>query len=198
MPTYITGTSVTSATWDEWTNSTSVTTTGSTIWVGWCDDSTASTIIPIISSSSTSTTATWDYWITGDHYIVEATEEQIRAREAQLEANRVAAIQREIEYQERKTKATKLLRAALTRKQKKDLDKHKHFFVRGGKSGDLYKIRQGRVQNVDLLDAKKRMKQQLCAHPQIHCPDEDTMLTQKIMLEHMEDHFRDIANITYH
>ena len=81
---------------------------------------------------------------------------------------------------------------------KKDFDKNKHFFVRGNKSGNLYKIKQGRVGNVQMLDKLKNVKQSLCAHPRIHCPDEDTMLTQKIMIEHMEDQFRDVANITFH
>lgn len=205
MPSYSTG-SATTGTWTTWCDSTP-SITGASAWGYWIDDTnvTASTSSTITTSSTSSTSDIWGYWIERVsesriivHPVHELTEEEKQLEAELAESNRLAAIERKKIRDERKAKATKLLLETLDRKQKKDLEKRKHFYVRGGKSGHLYKIKQGRVGNVELVDARKRVKQKLCAHPQIGCPDEDTMLVQKVMIEHMEDHFRDIANITYH
>jgi len=196
-------TTTTTTAWTTWCGSPTSFTTGitgatasSVIWDEWCGTG--------ITSATTNTGDTWIVWAseaTSNSVMIQNrdfSEEQQKAIDERNEANRIAALKHAEQQKERKAKAIKLLRDTLDRKQKKDLNKRKHFFVRGGKSGNLYKIKQGRVQNVELVDDRKRTKQRLCAHPQINCPDEDTMLVQKVMIEHMEDHFRDIANITYH
>ena len=183
--------------WEVWVTSCSTTATTATTttgaWNTWCSSTT--------SSITTSSNEIWIGWLNDDNRIV-ITEEALRENQAQYEASleRERELQKKWakEHEEKRAKAMKLLLDSLNRKQKRDFKQRSHFYVRGGKSGDLYKIVKGRQGNVKLMDKKKRVIQSLCAHPKIHCPDEDTMLVQKVMIEHMEDHFRDIANITYH
>ena len=82
-------------------------------------------------------------------------------------------------------------------KQKNDMNKHNYFYVIGGKTGHKYRIDHGRAGNVKLM-VNDKVAQSWCAHPAINCPNEDTMLAQKVMLEHMEAQFKDTANITIH
>lgn len=195
-------TSSTSATWDTWCTGSTVTgsTSATYVWGEWCDNTSVTTGF---TTSTNSSGDAWIQWVTTsgviqvDQYGNVSAEviEQVRLDAERRQAERLEQTKLQ---NERKAKAVKLLRNDLTRKQKKDFDKHKHFFVRGNVSGNLYKIRQGRQHNVAMLDKHKKTKQILCAHPGIYCPDEDTMLSQKIMIEHMEDNFREIANITYH
>ena len=44
------------------------------------------------------------------------------------------------------------------------------------------------------VKAAKKIFKTLCAHPEMNCPVQDTMLSQKIMLELNEQHFLSIAN----
>ena len=64
-------------------------------------------------------------------------------------------------------------------------------------SGRLYRIKKGRMRNIEELDIQDTEKSiaRLCAHPAMRVPDYDTMLAQKLMLETDEDEFRRIANI---
>ena len=199
MPFITTSTATAEIAWVTW--ATSATPTSNNIaWDTW----TSSTTTSAITTAATTGTGVWGVWIDDCRAIrvSDESDEQARQRvrmyESEVHAQRKADIQREKEFKERKAKANKLLRDALDRKQKKDFDKRQFFYVRGGESGNLYKIKKGRIGNVEVVDSLKRVKQKLCAHPQISCPDEDTMLAQKVMIEHMENQFRDVANITYH
>jgi hypothetical protein len=180
--TWATATTSSATTWVDWTGNT-ITSTTPDLYRIWCDETTATT--------SSIATDTWGTWVTID-------QQRIISEPRVVNEIRLADIKRQKERNVIKANATRLLRYALTRKQKKDFDKHNHFFVRGGNSGNLYKIKHGRAGNVLLLDKNKQVKESLCVHPHIYCPDEDTMLAQKIMIEHMEEQFRNTANITYH
>lgn len=57
-----------------------------------------------------------------------------------------------------------------------------------------YRIRRGRAGNVHRLDEQGREVRRYCIHPVIACPDEDTMLTQKLWLENDEELFLRTAN----
>lgn len=48
--------------------------------------------------------------------------------------------------------------------------------------------------NIELLDDTGKPIERLCAHPALYCPDEDTMLAQKLAIETDEESFRRIAN----
>jgi hypothetical protein len=114
-----------------------------------------------------------------------------------LEQRREEQFARINREKERNAKAVALLRDALSIEQREDFDNHNYFYVIGGESGKRFRIDNGRAGNVKLLEGD-RIMQSLCAHPAMRCPNEDTMLVQMIMLEHMENQFVDTANITVH
>jgi hypothetical protein len=174
------------AVWNEWID---MGTTGTTtqVWSAWTDSTATIT--------TTGYDTTWDLWVT-DNTITRVecrsieSAEQIAARENERKER--------IELERaRKARARRLLVSALNAKQRLDLDKHNYFYVVGGKSGNKYRIDHGRAGNVKLM-VNGQVRQSFCIHPSISCPNEDTMLAQMVMLEHMEDQFKDTANITYH
>lgn len=183
-----------------WCESTT-TTTADDVWPLWCDGT---------GSTTTTTDAVWVTWASDSTLVVrsssdnvfvlpERTPEQQQAHEAQRQAARDQQIKKDhqerIKRRERHNRAVVLLCESLNKKQHIEFDKHGHFFVRAP-SNNLYRIRSGRAGNVDLMSKNaKKVIHRLCAHPNIRCPDEDTMLVQKIMLEHFEDKFLETANI---
>ena len=199
-------TSTTSATWDTWCTGSTVTASTSTsyVWGEWCDDTSTTGATTGFTTSTNLSGDTWIQWVNTTSGVIRVdqngnvSDEFREMVEREAEQRQAERLEHAKLHNQRKAKATRLLRNSLTRKQKKDFDKRKYFYVRGNVSGNLYKIKHGRTHNVEMLDKFKNMKQRLCAHPGIYCPDEDTMLSQKIMLENMEDNFREIANITYH
>lgn len=91
-------------------------------------------------------------------------------------------------------RANELLHAHLTDAQRSDLARDGFFFV-DSLRGNKYRIRRGRVGNVDAMhQCGEKVSHRLCAHPQLYVPDGDTMLAQKLMLEHNEDEFLRLAN----
>jgi hypothetical protein len=127
-------------------------------------------------------------------------EYQARRREEERRENEWRQ-QRAIEAREReaaKARAQVLLREHLTEEQKAELA-DKRFFslsVIDGKSGERrhYRIHQGRAGNVEQVNESGNRIKGFCIHPSIDCPDEDTMLAQKLWLETREDEFRRVAN----
>lgn len=175
------------STWGQWldTGTGGSITYGQSEWKMWVDMGTTTT-------ATTSITGTWDVWVSN------TTSEYRSIPVDALRANEAARAKRKLLREERRARARKLLMQVLNAKQKQDLEKHNYFYVIGGKTGNRYRIDQGRSGNVKLLSQDDKVQQSWCAHPRIGCPDEDTMLAQKIMLEHMEGRFKDIANITVH
>jgi hypothetical protein len=177
-------------TWTTWTSSPMSTTSVTMcdeVWVEWASGTGGTASIATTATDNT----IWVQWTGTGGFTVEVYKDRaIKQQQA-----REAAARRE---KEKKDKAITLLKDTLTRKQKRDLERHNYFYVRGGKTKNLYRIKHGRAGNVQLLDHNKKVKEVLCAHPHIYCPHEDTMLAQKIMIEHMEELFRQTANITVH
>lgn len=108
-----------------------------------------------------------------------------RIEVAVLEAKRVAAEKR----------AAVLLESVLSPQECKRLADSGYFVVRG-RSGCRYRIRRGRAGNIDVVDKEGFITARLCAHPVLCVPDSDTMLAQKLMLEHDEAAFLKVANRT--
>lgn len=107
-----------------------------------------------------------------------------RAEQQRLQSERDAA----------NAKAEELLRANLSEAQRAELDRHNWFLV-VGKTGEIFRIRRGRSGNVDVIDPKTgSVVKRLCAHPNVACPDADTMLAQKLHLEDDPTSFVRIAN----
>lgn len=178
----------------------SVTTTGNIIYDSYLSDTTACTTSTVIDPySTTSATTGWTHWgtLSGSSNIITPptinviTPEE-NARLELLEQRRAAD---KIIRDNAISKANKLLVDNLTDTQKLDYDKFGYFFVES-LSGQKYRIRKGRQINIDVMSQDK-ISRRICAHPIVSCPDEDTMLVQKIMLETSESAFLNIAK-EYH
>lgn len=127
--------------------------------------------------------------------IRQAAEQQRIAENERRIAARERSARLAAEMQQANDKAKIILVETLNNNQRRDFERHGHFFVKSP-SGRLYRIREGRSINIDLMQGESRTKvqQRLCAHPDINCPNPDTMLVQKVMLENMEAEFLRIAN----
>jgi hypothetical protein len=102
------------------------------------------------------------------------------------------------EHRRAKKKAVALLLKFLTDDQRAEFHASGFFHVRGGSTGRRYRIKRGRVGNIDWIDDEGIVKR-YCAHPVAECPDEDTMLAQALHLGSAanEESFIKIANVHY-
>ncbi len=191
-----------------WGTTTSTTSTASV----WYNTATMTT-------SGTQITATWESWNTsgtGEWYVArrpqairyeyprpefeeftthaERLAEALRLEELTAEAERLAKAREE--RQEADKKAVELLEAHLTDEQKASYRKERYFEVISKESRRRYRIYHGRSQNIVQVDENGRKIKRLCAHPVMAVPDADTVLAQKLMLEHAEDQFLRIANVS--
>ncbi len=177
-----------------------------TVWRIWVDSATTSG-----TNGSATNDLVWQGWITAgttsSHITYHhagcnpcpapppETEEQLEAR---LERQRQAELNRQRREEEQKAarqKAEELLRESLDEEQRNQFDKTKWFFVIS-QSGECYRIRPGLVGNIDELNKDNKIVAKYCIHPRISVPVEDSMLTQKLMLEADEARFLQIANKT--
>ena len=88
---------------------------------------------------------------------------------------------------ERRKCAARLLSENLTEQQRRDYELRRYFHVVGGASGRRYRIRHGRVLNVDELGPDGDRVSALCFGPKGGLPTADVMLAQKLALEHFEN-----------
>lgn len=128
-----------------------------------------------------------------DHRVL--TSEQ-RAAQAAREAELT------VKYEREKTarilaeqKAEILLRQMLTPEQKESLEQKKCFFLHTP-DGKKFRIDRGRTGNVKLVNARDEVIESYCIHPKIACPDADTMLAQKLLIETDLEQFERVANIS--
>lgn len=177
-----TTTATTTNVWEYWTTGTATTTVTDDVWVTWTTDSTGAV-------TNVRRTATPPRPYTPP----QRTPEQIRAQEARQEALRLERVERERKRREAEARANELLLDCLTQEQKGDMERDGFFFVDSKRPGRRYRLRNGRVGNVDVLEGGK-VTHRLCAHPAPNVPDGDTRLAQKLMLEHQEDVFLSRAN----
>lgn len=164
-------TTITSATdtWGYWNAATSGTSTTNTVWLDWNGDGAAAPARIVRSAAA----------IAAD----DARRKEWNAQEAAHVKLREAA----------KARAEKLLVENLSPIQRAQFSKERCFVV-DGRNGLRYRIRQGRSGNIDMVKADGTIQHRLCAHPREDVPDFDTMLAQKLMLEHDEDSFINLAN----
>lgn len=92
-----------------------------------------------------------------------------------------------------KGRAEGLLRNALSPFQRKELDRRGYFHVCVGTR--RFRITRGRSGNVLEVDVRSRVLRSFCAHPIEEVPDADTMLSQKLLLDHQPEDFFRIANV---
>ena len=112
----------------------------------------------------------------------------------QMQADRAAA---QLVRDAARDKARQLLLHHLDDRQRIDLASNGYFDLETiSREGERrrYRIRRGRAGNVFRLDEQGHQVKRYCIHPVIDCPDEDTMLTQKLWLEKNEELFLRTAN----
>lgn len=119
--------------------------------------------------------------------------DQLRAQVArQQQMNEAAFATLKAQRESAEARARELLERCLSLEEKARLRQHGHIVVCGAKN--RYRIRQGRVGNVDVVGKNGIITGRLCAHPVASTPDFDTMLAQKLMIETDEAAFLRIAN----
>lgn len=201
-------------TWRMWTTSSSTTTVGSnTVWYTWADTGNTTTAgsayttdvtwklwttTPANSTGTYTYSTTWDNWIDAQELTAEQkAEQEKRNAEYAAEQERYAAQckQQEAERKAADEKAEKLLKEHLNEEEKARYERAGYFLVKSHK-GNLYKVKKGTHGNVIRLDPVTNEElERLCVQPS-GVPTADANLAQKLWIEHMEDEFRKIANIT--
>ena len=92
-------------------------------------------------------------------------------------------------------KARKLLLEHLRPEQAASFEKDEHFEVLA-MSGRRYRIKLGWGGNSEELNDVRKVVNRFCIHPREQVPHHDNMLAQKLLIEHDEERFLDIANRT--
>jgi hypothetical protein len=97
-------------------------------------------------------------------------------------------------YEDRRARerSRQLLVRCLTPAQRAEFERTGTFKVRGGASGQQYRITYGTTANIELLSASGTVCRRLCAGP-VGVPIPAMMLAQKLMLETQEAEFVRIA-----
>lgn len=136
-------------------------------------------------------------WRRMDRRERERLEAEERAFDERQRRWREEAEERRRQQEIANAKAEKLLLQHLTPEQRDEYQRLKRFHVHLP-DGRVYRIQKGWAGNVKLVESAEdeRVLESLCIHPRIRCPDQDNMLAQKLMLEHSEEEFRRIANIS--
>lgn len=182
------------------------------IWTAWCqtyaasvttsatgNDGWALTVNDFQATGSVDPWPSWNETYTASWVQLGSTgisAEQMVAREQQQAARRDEAIRAEGEKALARKRAQTLLRENLDPAQREELATKGHFTITvlEGDARRTYRIKKGRSRNVQQIDDSGRVLKTLCAHPLIACPDEDTMLVQKLWLETREHEFLQVAN----
>ena len=195
---------------------------GIIIWRQWCESSASVTAgdgnwfmtnYPEVHTMGTSSTnQVWTIWAAQNATVIAASatpsrQEQMIARararfSPEEHALELAACQYyDRRYEEEKAKrvlaekkAEILLRQLLTPEQQETLDQKKCFYLHSG--GKKYRIERGRTGNVKLVDERDQVLESYCIHPQVNCPDADTMLAQKLLIETDLEKFERVANVS--
>lgn len=174
--------------------------TNNMIFTYWVTSATTTTTDTFTTSQSTAANSTvWQIWCneivpgTNTYRVPELTEAQKAEQAATRERYRLEELERKRIQAEADARAEELLLANLSYAQKNEYKQTQSFTVIGTKDR-RFRVRKGRVGNVDVIDARGIIVDRLCAHPSDGVPDCDTMLAQKLVLEHDDDFFMRVAN----
>jgi hypothetical protein len=122
------------------------------------------------------------------------TPEEKAAREAAEIKYQLEAEQRRKKQEVAATRAEQLLFAVISEDQRKQYTELGYFET--VVNDRVYRIKKGRAGNVMQLDENGKPKFKYCIHPIEWVPDQDTMLTQFLLLMTDEQHFLKTANRT--
>jgi hypothetical protein len=198
------GTSISDNVWTTWAGSTDSTTcygntTTDAAWRYWVDDGTSSTTSVTITDADCYTV--WSHWEViqrgvVEHVYKEPTPEQKAAQEAAAEERRRRQAEKEERDRLAAQKADELLESLLTEEAIRVYRKHRYIEA-WSKSGRRFKIKHGRAHNIIELDKAGKEVRKFCVHVTPHdIPNTDNMLAQKLLIEHQEDVFHKLANVT--
>lgn len=181
--------------WSTWCETATNTVSTMDVWPVWVDNGTSATA----TYTADTTQTVWLSWIdygNGRRRIIDARPMRTPEQEAEYarmcEANRLAAQQRETEAKEADARARELLETVLSPEQRDQFKQHGHFVVRGRRH--RYRVRRGRVGNIDVIGKDGRISHRLCFHPGQHVPDHDVMVAQMLVLQNDEDLAIRVAN----
>lgn len=179
------------ATWRAWASTTSTTSTANTAWTSW------------VMRNGTTTEWCQDAWSPLRSRERDApallSEEERTARQRQWEEHEAEQRARIAEQERARTlvreRATALLLAHLDDTQRQTYQAAGYFDVRTDDGQRTYRLSQGTIHNVALLDpVRERPQRTYCAHPAADLPVPDVLLAQKLALEADEAGFLRVAN----
>jgi hypothetical protein len=101
--------------------------------------------------------------------------------EARRARNRLG--QEAIQKSRAEQRSFSLLLSLLSQEQRHEFQVYGHFHVRGGSTGDSYRIRVDSAVNIDVLGQNGVVKYHLCAHPMGNIPMYDVMAGQLLYLQ---------------
>lgn len=132
--------------------------------------------------TSSTTTATWHEW-----------NRQWRAQVVASEQQLVSDWLGDPKPTTADAKAELLLRSVLTPDQLTDYEKHQRFDVRS-QHGNLYRLKYGKVRNIQRLNHEHEPVMGYCIHPKESVPVADVLVAQKLLIEGDEDRFLQTAH----
>ncbi len=187
--------------WQNWyagsDNVTSGSLTDEPIFQSWCEQTSATTTVA-------TTTNLWGSWVTvreeydGKHEVpadwvakrVEAMRQYAEQQKKQQERAERERLARKAEEE----RAEALLLASLSPEQRAEWEQSKKITVVGGHTKNRYEIVKGRAHNIFRLTAEGKRAVEFCVHVEDVVPDDDNVLSQKLMLECAEEELLKIAN----
>ncbi len=162
-------------------------------WTNWTTASVNTCSITTNASSNASSTIwiNWNDSASWNDYRVFAAREPTQAELAAKE-------ERKRKLAERQERARKLLEEVLDEQQQRELEEHRYFTVHSRTSKRRYrvKVNAGVHGNVEEIDHEGRVIASLCCAPEGGIPKDDAFVGQKLWLEHDDEGFRRVANIT--
>lgn len=191
--------------WLTWNTSSATTTTNKVVlniadtdvWSGWNIQTTGGT------------DPTWADWVSNPNNTRLLSSQHNQGWPRETEEQREARVQRELqrrqEMEARRVQQTRELEAArveasalldslLSEMQRQSLEEEGWFLVIG-KSGKIYRLRKGRVGNIDELDLEGNVVKTLCSHPGPQLPNADDLVAQKLFLETDDEYVHQNANV---
>jgi len=116
----------------------------------------------------------------------EETEEQKAQRIIREQQRELKRKEAEIRRQKARLEALSLLDSILDDIQRETFAQERWFLVIG-KSGKIYRLRRGRVGNIDLVSPEGKLLKTFCVHPSPMLPNGDDLVAQKLHLEHDDE-----------
>jgi hypothetical protein len=170
------------------------------VWQNWNQNYTVTTGSITVTNVTYVNDNVWTNWndlyTTGSassQYIIYQPDRESERR--MQEQYRREAAERQAREARAASRALRILKSVLSPEQARQFDEHQFFEVQAQNGTVRYLLARGRSANVYRLDAEGKPVKRFCVHPGIACPDEDTLLAQKLLLETNPAEFERLANV---